>query len=317
MKIALNKCIFLFICVLAGLWLGESSACADLKIKIVVQPFANHSAYQGSLEIEKFFSKLVRDELKASQIFQIVRYDVGDVKQSSGSDSTSPKFSGQAAIEGKILKFVPNAVVPDPKNPSEEAFAESAEFKVELKIFHSRNGRLISREVLEAVNSDGDIFFAAADGHPGVIMKTSIGKAMVEAARKTLTVIQPLVDKITFETRVLSVDMEENMVRISAGTDDGIGLLDVFRIYEIDSKMEDPWSGEPLGEIQIPLGAVKIKRVFEKVSEGYIVAGDKFKPGNLARLKWNNYVRGSGKIISGKRRALPWWDFYGGFALNK
>ncbi len=317
MKKALRKKIFVLICLLGGLLATEGLAQAGLKIKLAVEPFVNDSAYKGTLELGSIFPRLIQDELKSFPNYQVVRYDKIAVKPTSENDPMIPKYPGQAAIKGRILKFIPNVVGSNQKNQAQEAFAEKAEFKIELEIFDSRTGGLISRESLETVNSDGTLPFNASAGGEAGIMKTSIGKAMAEVARKTLTLIQPLADQITFEARVLSVDMEKNKILINAGRDDGIGLLDVFRIYEIDSKMKDPWSGERLGEIQIPLGTVKIKQVFENVSEGYILAGDKFEPGNLARLKWNNYIRNSGTLSSGKRAAAPWWDFYGALALGK
>jgi hypothetical protein len=104
-------------------------------------------------------------------------------------------------------------------------------------------------------------------------------KAVDDAAKKILASLE----KTPWSCRIANFDAASKEITLSAGSDAGVAVGDVFEVHKITRQVKDETTGEVLGIRTQKVGTIKVSEVDKRFAFAKIETGEGFEAGLLVR----------------------------------
>lgn len=104
-------------------------------------------------------------------------------------------------------------------------------------------------------------------------------KAVDDAAKKILAQLE----KAKWSCRIADFDAASKEITLSAGSDAGVAVGDVFEVHKVTRQVKDENTGEILGVRTVKVGTIKVSEVDKRYAFAKIETGEGFESGLLVR----------------------------------
>jgi curli biogenesis system outer membrane secretion channel CsgG len=104
-------------------------------------------------------------------------------------------------------------------------------------------------------------------------------KAVDDAAKKILAALE----KTPWSCRIADYDATSKEITLSAGSEAGVTVGDVFEVHKVTRTVKDDQTGEILGVRTVKVGTIKVTEVDKKFAFAKIETGEGFESGLLVR----------------------------------
>jgi len=318
------------------LFFSERNVEAQFIKKVTVEPFSDPTNWEKSFKPGKFFSSMLENSLADSGIFQIVKLKEiepnvvqklrkqaenqereeeksnNDTQRNTASfGSLSNTSSSQYKVRGSILIFDPDTDPLEKGHTKKEAriHKEQAFIQANIELVNIRTGRSLANKTFKARSNTGrksfdidsqNIIYKLED-----LKDRSIWKALLSINNQAQVFIYKALNKVPIEGDVISVDHKSNSAIINLGKTNGVNVRDVFTVFSIETKFNDPVNNDDLGDRYHRKGIIKISEVQGRFSKAQIVVGLNFNPGDLVVPK-----NRSPKNKLDTRKVIPWTKRY-------
>jgi hypothetical protein len=256
-----------------------------------------------------------------------------------GKASLKPSLT---EIKGTIIKFAPaknkdKSMDSHSMNPSKR---DSAELWVQVEIVQNKTGRTIFKKIFKTSSSLGNQPFSMINiglGSGAINLKSSsMDIALARSTDEITSYILDKIDSILLEGEIIAIN-EKSMkpiknnenkmfskkvpnndeyeeVLINIGKVNGVRIGDLFEVHAMSLGMQDPYSGNDLGDIYVRTGVVQIMHAWEGFSKAVSLGGKNFKKGYIIRsIGALNGTKHSAGIGEGE---TPWWEFKTNYSAN-
>lgn len=104
-------------------------------------------------------------------------------------------------------------------------------------------------------------------------------KAVDDAAKKILVQLE----KAKWSCRIADFDATSKEITLSAGSEAGVAVGDVFEVHKVTRQVKDENTGEILGVRTVKVGTIKVSEVDKRYAFAKIESGEGFESGLLVR----------------------------------
>lgn len=307
-----SKSCLIFFLAISLLLFSESIVEAKFIKKITVKPFSDPVNWEKSFKPGKFFSLMLENSLADSGSFQMVPFkkiepnvinklgsQIGDKqkKEEKTNKDTQRNVASfislkntplsQYKIRGNILIFDPDTSPLKKGHTTKEAnfHKEQAFIQANIELVNLHTGRSLAKKDFKVRSNTGRKYFDIDSDNISYKLdkfKThSIGKALWNLNDKVQIFIYKTLDRVPLEGDLISVDHQNNSAIINLGKVNGVNVRDVFTVFSVEPKFNDPVDKVDLGDRYSRKGVIKISEVQGRFSKAQIVTGVNFTPGDL------------------------------------
>jgi hypothetical protein len=330
----------------------ERNAEAKFIKKLIVEPFTSPIGWEKSFNIGVFFSSMLEKSLAKSGDFQMVQFEEkisainNNDQPQTINENDQPKINikekknekvkevisvnqlnlnylrktplSQYKIKGNILIFNPDThrIKKDQDKKQEKFHKERALIQVNIELLNSHTGRLFVKKIFTVKSNQGRKPFNLKSLNSNFksdnLKVHSVGKALIELNHKVKIFIHKSLNRVPLEGDLILIDHSNNIAIINLGKANGVNVRDVFTVFSVESKFNDPVDEVDLGDMYLRKGIIKISEVQGRFSKAQIIAGEKFVPGDLVVPKYsklenlrNNEQSKESDITWGAYKGLP------------
>jgi len=317
---------------------SENNVEAKFIKKITVEPFSNPVDWEKSFKPGKFFSLMLENSLTDSGFFQMVPFkeiepnlinklknQIGDKEKkeektnkdtqrnvTSFTSLTNTPVS-QYKVRGNVLIFDPDTSALKKGHTTKGAkfHKEQAFIQATIELVNLHTGRSLVKKAFTVRSNTGrksfDIDSQSISYKLDKFKTHSIGKALLNLNDQVQIFIYKTLDRVPLEGDLIAVDHENNSTIINLGKANGVDVRDVFTVFSVEPKFNDPVDKVDLGDRYSRKGIIKISEVQGRFSKAQIVTGVNFTPGDLVVPKNRNPKKAleARKIIPSTKRYSP------------
>ena len=289
--------------------------------KLSVEPFAEPKNWNNSFKPGIIFGQMIENYLAKINSFEMIPFQaktlidknlaigsnsinidaekVGATTNSVDSnnisnDIISKKSSlSQFQIRGDITLFNPNkdALIEGYSKNKNAFHKERAVIIASIRIVNMHTGRIISSKKFTSTSNDGNLVFNSKltnyNYESDVFKSTSIGKALWILNDLIKLYILKSLEIIPLEGDLIFANHEEKNAIINLGKTNGVMVQDVFTVYSMKAKYNDPVDKVDLGDMYTRKGIIIISDVQDRFSRAKILVGQGFVAGDFVVPKNN------------------------------
>jgi hypothetical protein len=277
------------------------------------------------------------DDLKMNKMSEMNKMmSMPDIKN---MESTWPTQMGRVAqkassvlIQGKVVKFLPSSNKENSLR-SESILAykrEKAELEVHVELIQNKTGRVLFSKKFRAFSNAGKHKFSANNtilgNEKGKTKISSMDYAMGFLKREIGIFVIDKLDSILLEGEIIATNKNDHKmiiddgILVNLGLVNGVRIGDLFEVHAMGLRLNDPFSGNDLGDIYVKTGVIKIVHAWEGFSKAVSLGGKNYKKGFLVRgiktLEPDNRSSRVGKPMRQEEESMPWWEFHGVRTVN-
>jgi hypothetical protein len=236
-------------------------------------------------------------------------------------------------IKGEIIKFIPdsNFKNSDLSGSLISTQRENAEVIAYVEIIQNKTGRVLYEKTFRASSIAGTQSFSETKLNPVNIQTpepSSMNLALVHLIREMSTFITDKLDSIKLEGEIIAVKMDkmssnkkpkgvsEEVILVNLGAVNGVRIGDIFNVYAMSLGLQDPFSGNDLGDIYERAGVIQIMNTGQGFSKAISIGGNNYKTGYLIESLSMHGKSKFGDFTKSKPEKIPWWDFHGIQSVN-
>ncbi len=291
---------------------SESNVEAKFIKKITVESFSDPVDWEKSFKPGKFFSLMLENSLTDSGFFQMVPFkkietnifnkmknQIGnkgkkEEKTSKESQRNVTSFTSlrntplsQYKIRGNILIFDPDTNPLKKGHTKKEAkfHKEQALIQVNIELLNLHTGRSLAKKTFTVKSNTGRKSFDIDSENISYKLDKfnthSIGEALLNLNNQVQIFIYKTLNRVPLEGDLISVDHKNKSAIINLGKANGVNVQDVFTVFSVEPKFNDPIDNVDLGDRFSRKGIIKISEVQGRFSKAQIVVGVNFTPGDL------------------------------------
>ncbi len=272
---------------------AANSASSHYKKKVMVKHFENPLGWTEDYNPGAILSDKLKSAFWKQNDYHLIEFD-------PKTQTISP---AQFIVQGKILTF--NV---DPNRSMKDKSSSSAEVGIELEVVSGKTWKPLIKEKFwsssNGANRQNFGRIASMEPKEVKIENAGLARVMSNLVWQVTAYINNVVKELPFEAMIIMVekaeDTDNEIVTISAGTNQGIKIRDKFDVFSLNTSFNDPITKQSLGEKWVRQGVIKIKTVSEHFSEGEVIGGGDFKK--------EYWVKTHGISVSGRK--TPWWQFH-------
>ena len=299
----------------------NNDANAKYMKKLSIEPFAEPKNWNNSFKPGVVLGQMIGNSLANMNSFEMIPFQgntlinknldigsnsinidaekVGETTNSVDSnnisnDIISKKSSlSQFQIRGDITLFNPNidALIEGHSKNKNAFHKERAVIIASIRIVNMHTGRIISSKKFTSTSNDGNLVFNSKltnyNYESDVFKSTSIGKALWILNDLIKLYILKSLEIIPLEGDLIFVNHEEKNAIINLGKTNGLMVQDVFTVYSMKAKYNDPVDKVDLGDIYTRKGIIIISDVQDRFSRAKILVGQGFVAGDFVVPKNN------------------------------
>lgn len=303
-----------FIVIIFGFYINNADA--DLKKKVMVEPFQNPPNWTESFDPGKTLTEMVVNELKNGENYRLIletnSVSPDDMEGKVVTDAMKPKDeqvlakeqrpTAQVSVRGRLLAVKSKEVPTGVGKGKKEIIEKHTEIEAEITLVNSKSGKVIAwKKILkEAMREkrrfelmDESPFHGSAFESPMKLLAKDAGEFISQELKA-----------LPFEATIVWMDAKKNEVIINAGINDGVHEFDLLTVHLDPSQERDPHTQADLGD-QLQVGVIKTEHVQGDFSRAQILAGATLKTGNLVRMKQ----------LYGSAEKTSWRAFHGKLSL--
>ena len=313
----INKSINFKICLIVFLnsWIIfylNSDVDAKYMKKLSIEPFKEPKNWNNSFKPGLLLGQMVEKYLANIHSFEMIPFRANtlinkNIDEEKIREITNPvdfnvdtkviiptKSSlSQIQIGGGITVFNPNTdMLIEGQSKSKSQFhKERAVIKAFIQIVNMHTGRIIAIKKFTSISKDGKSVFNSKlsnyNYESDEFKSTSIGKALWLLNDLIKIYILKSLEIIPLEGDLIFANHEKKNVIINLGKTNGILVQDVFTVFSMNAKFNDPVDKVDLGDMYTRKGIIIINEVQEKFSRAKILVGQGFIAGDFVIPKSN------------------------------
>jgi hypothetical protein len=247
-----------------------------------------------------------------------------------GRDTQKPSMT---EVRGTVVKFNPdkNMRSSTDSEPSGSLKRENAELQVHIELVQNKTGRILFEKTFKALSKIGRRPFSVEELNMKNGLESSSMKFALNHLKQEMgSFIKDKLDSVSLEGEVINInkkvmksqvdgknDIEEEIL-VNIGLVNGVRIGDLFDVYAMSLGLQDPFSGNDLGDIYERVGVVQILHAWDGFSKVISLGGKNYKKGYLIRST-KSMGQGSsrtGKLMRQDEESVPWWEFHGVRSVN-
>ena len=313
----INKSINFKICLIVFLnsWIIfylNSDVDAKYMKKLSIEPFTEPKNWNNSFKPGLLLGKMVEKHLANINSFEMIPFRANtlinkNIDEEKIREITNPvdfnvdtkviiptKSSlSQIQIGGGITVFNPDTdMLIEGQSKSKIQFhKERAVIKAFIQIVNMHTGRIIAIKKFTSMSKDGKSVFNSKlsnyNYESDEFKSTSIGKALWLLNDLIKIYILKSLEIIPLEGDLIFANHEKKNAIINLGKTNGILVQDVFTVFSMKAKFNDPVDKVDLGDMYTRKGIIIINEVQEKFSRAKILVGQGFVAGDFVIPKSN------------------------------
>jgi hypothetical protein len=199
----------------------------------------------------------------------------------------------QIQIRGAIIVFNPDtgALIEGHSKNKSEFHKERALISASIQIVNMHTGRIIAIKKFTSISNDGKLVFNSKlsnyNYESDEFKSTSIGKAVWILKDLIKIYILKSLEIIPLEGDLIFANHDKKNAIINLGKTNGVMVQDVFRVYSMKAKYNDPVDKIDLGDMYTRKGIIIISEVKGRFSRAKILVGQGFVAGDFVIPKDN------------------------------
>jgi hypothetical protein len=304
-------CLIVFLTSWIILYLNNNVDAKYMK-KLSIEPFTEPKNWNNSFKPGLLLGQMVEKYLANIYSFEMIPFRANtlinkNIDEDKIREVTNPvdfnvdtkviiptKSSlSQIQIGGGITVFNPDTdMLVEGQSKSKVQFhKERAVIKAFIKIVNMHTGRIIAIKKFTSMSKDGKSVFNSKlsnyNYESDVFKSTSIGKALWLLNDLIKIYILKSLEIIPLEGDLIFANHEKKNAIINLGKTNGILVQDVFTVFSMKAKFNDPVDKVDLGDMYTRKGIIIINEVQEKFSRAKILVGQGFIAGDFVIPKSN------------------------------
>jgi hypothetical protein len=241
------------------------------------------------------------------------------------------KNASMTEVRGTVINFIPdkNKRSSSDSEPSGSLNRENAELEVHIELVQNKTGRVLYEKTFKASSKLGKRPFSVEElNMKNGLESSSMKFALNRLKQKIGSFVIEKLDSVFLEGEVINIktmkskaggknEFEEEML-VNIGLANGVRIGDLFDVYAMSLGLQDPFSGNDLGDIFERVGVVQILHAWGGFSKAISLGGKNYKKGYLIRSTKSMGKSSSrtGKPMRQDEETVPWWEFHGVRAVN-
>ena len=313
----INKSINFKICLIVFLtsWIImylNNDVDAKYMKKLSIEPFTEPKNWNNSFKPGLLLGQMVEKNLANIYSFEMIPFRANilinqNIDEEKIREITNPvdfnvdtkviiptKSSlSQIQIGGGITVFNPDTdMLIEGQSMSKSQFhKERAVIKAFIQIVNMHTGRIIAIKKFTSISKDGKSVFNSKlsnyNYESDEFKSTSIGKALWILNDLIKIYILKSLEIIPVEGDLIFANHEEKNAIINLGKTNGVMVQDVFTVYSMKAKYNDPVDKVDLGDMYTRKGIIIISDVQDRFSRAKILVGQGFVAGDFVVPKNN------------------------------
>ncbi len=299
-----------FLIAFSFLLLSDQNVDAKFIKKLTVEPFTSPIGWDKAFKPGIFYSSMLEKKLRKSGIFQMVTINKKEPKIKSTDDQAQTNIEkktnenntpvnilsitsiekaplSQYKIQGNITRFEPDThpLKKGHTNKQAKLHKEQAVIQVNIELLNLHTGRLLAKKTFTVKSNKGRKHFDLTSLNVSYefddLKVHSAGKALLKLNDEVVKFIHKTLNRVPLEGDLIFVDHNNNIAIINLGKANGVNLRDVFTVFSVEPKFNDPVDKIDLGDMYTRKGIIKISEVQGRFSKAEIIVGVNFVPGDL------------------------------------
>jgi hypothetical protein len=333
------RLFIIFLIAFSFLLLSDQNVDAKFIKKLTVEAFTSPIGWDKGFKPGIFYSSMLEKKLRKSGVFQMVTINKKEPSIKITDDQAQTNIEekknemntpvdilsitsiektplSQYKIQGNVLRFEPDThpLKKDHTNKQAKVHKEQAVIQVNIELLNLHTGRLLAKKIFTVKSNKGrkpfDLDSLNTSYELDDLKVHSAGKALSKLNNEVVIFINKTLNKVPLEGDLIFVDHNNNFAIINLGKANGVNLRDVFTVFSVEPKFNDPVDKIDLGDMYTRKGIIKISEVQGRFSKAQIIAGENFIPGDLVVPK----IRKSEKSIpndQSQQYDINWGDYKG------
>ncbi|MBT4046991.1 MAG: hypothetical protein HOJ79_10130 [Nitrospina sp.] len=236
-------------------------------------------------------------------------------------------------VRGTVIKFIPdkNKTISADSEPSGSLKRENAELQVHIELVQNKTGRILFEKTFKAFSKMGKRHFSVEELNMKNGLESSSMKVALNHLKQEMgSFITDKLESVSMEGEVININKKafkaqadgkkefEEEILVNIGLANGVRIGDLFDVYAMSLGLQDPFSGNDLGDIYERVGVVQILHAWDGFSKAISLGGKNYKKGYLIRSTKSMGKSSSrtGKLIRQDEETVPWWEFRGVRSVN-
>ena len=299
-----------FLIAFSFIFIFDQNVDAQFIKKVSVEPFTSPIGWEKAFKPGIFYSSMLEKRLRKLGIFQMVTINknepsikiTDDQAQNNIEEKTNEKNTpvnilsitsiektplSQYKIQGNIIRFEPDThpLKKGHANKQAKIHKEQAVIQVNIELLNLHTGRLLAKKTFTVKSNKGrkpfDLTSLNISYEFDDLKAHSAGKALLKLNDKVVTFIHKTLNGVPLEGDLIFVDHNNSIAIINLGKANGVNLRDVFTVFSVEPKFNDPVDKIDLGDMYTRKGIIKISEVQGRFSKAEIIVGLNFVPGDL------------------------------------
>ena len=310
-SIKFKICLIIFLTSWIILYLNNVVDAKYMK-KLSIEPFTEPKNWNNSFKPGLLLGQMLEKHLANIHSFEMIPFRANtlinkNIDEEKIREITNPvdfnvdtkviiptKSSlSQIQIGGGITVFNPDTdMLIEGQSKSKSQFhKERAVIKAFIQIVNMHTGRIIAIKKFTSISKDGKSVFNSKlsnyNYESDEFKSTSIGKALWLLNDLIKIYILKSLEIIPLEGDLIFANHEKKNAIINLGKTNGILVQDVFTVFSMKAKFNDPVDKVDLGDMYTRKGIIIINEVQEQFSRAKILVGQGFIAGDFVIPKSN------------------------------
>jgi hypothetical protein len=299
----------------------NNDANAKYMKKLSIEPFAEPKNWNNSFKPGVVLGQMIENSLANINAFEMIPFQENNLinknpniasnsididgdklaeltipadSNNSQKEIISTKSSlSQIQIRGGITIFNPDVdVLIEGHSKNKSGFyKERALITASIQVVNMHTDRIIVEKKITSISNDGNLVFNSKlsnyNYESDEFKSTSIGKALWILNDLIKIYILKSLEIIPLEGDLIFANHEKKNALINIGKTNGVMVQDVFTVFSMKAKFNDPVDKVDLGDMYTRKGVIIISEVQGRFSRAKILAGQDFIAGDFVIPKNN------------------------------
>jgi hypothetical protein len=300
----------IFLIAFSFLLLSDQNVDAKFIKKLTVEPFTSPIGWDKAFKPGMFYSSMLEKKLRKLGVFQLVPTNKKEPRIKSTDNQAQTNIEekknekntpvdilsitsikkaplSQYKIQGNITRFEPDThpLKKGHTNKQAKFHKEQAVIQLNIELLNLHTGRLLVKKTFTVKSNKGRKSFDLSSQNISYefddLNVHSAGKALLKLNDEVVMFIHKTLNRVPLEGDLIFIDHNNNFAIINLGKANGVNLRDVFTVFSVEPKFNDPVDQIDLGDMYTRKGILKISEVQGRFSKAQIIAGENFIPGDL------------------------------------